>query len=97
MQRRRQNRGTREAKKLDFSNFLPLIASIRVDLGADWEFYREFLEGVIDASSRGETATAWYEQIEPLVRSNGGLRIAHEGVCFLIHEMEARKLACKLF
>lgn len=96
MQRRRQNRGPREAKKLEFSNFLPLIACIRADLGPDWGFYREFLEGVIDASTRGETASAWYEQIKPLVENHAGLRLAHEGICFLIHELETRTLGCKL-
>ncbi|KAI8934300.1 hypothetical protein NX059_009039 [Plenodomus lindquistii] len=75
---------------MDFSNFLPLLAVIRADLGSDWEFYKEFLESVIDSAGRSEDTSAWYEQVETLVGDQSGLRFSHEGICFLLRGLEKK-------
>lgn len=74
-----------------FSNSLPLIIAIRADIGPDWEFYKEFLEGVVDTMSNGEDTSAWFEHIEPLVKGQNKLKLAHEGICFLFREVKARE------
>ncbi|CBX92100.1 predicted protein [Plenodomus lingam JN3] len=90
MPHRQQKPSTQKQKNIPFSNFLPLIAVIRADLGADWAFYEEFLESVVDAAGRGEDSSAWYEQMEALVGDQVSLRFSHEGVCVLLRGLEGR-------
>jgi hypothetical protein len=85
MQRKQQRRRTPEAKT---TNFGPLLQVRREDLGADWGFYKEFLEGAQAAIARGEGISAWVEQIEPLVQEPPARQFAHQGVLFLLRERE---------
>jgi hypothetical protein len=86
MQRHQQKHPIHKSKFSQPSNFDPLLKDIRAKLGPDWEFYNEFLEGVTTAATRGEDVSAWFEQIEPLVKGREDIYFAHEGVLFLLAE-----------
>ncbi|KAF2849005.1 hypothetical protein T440DRAFT_534525 [Plenodomus tracheiphilus IPT5] len=90
MPRHQRKESIPKTKLMEFSNFFPLIVCIRADLGPDWGFYQEFLEGVMGAADRGEDTSAWYEQAETLVGEQAGLRFSHKGVCFLLRGLEVK-------
>lgn len=70
-------------------NFSLLLYVLRTELSLDWGFYQEFLDEVKAAIVTGRRFSVWAEQIEPLVRSLA-CQFAHEGVLFLLREMEVR-------
>jgi hypothetical protein len=73
--------------KARLNNIDPLLLIIRAELGADWGYYREFLERAAAAKASGENVSAWVDHIEPLVQKPA-LRFAHQGVLFLLGEMD---------
>jgi hypothetical protein len=87
MQRSRQLRSApKPSQKAKLNNFSPLLLALRAGLGSDWCFYKDFLERAVAAKARGEDLYPHIKQIEPLVQDSS-LRIAHEGVAFLLGEL----------
>ncbi|KAJ4364966.1 hypothetical protein N0V83_008582 [Neocucurbitaria cava] len=83
-------------------NFLPLLHDIRRKLGADYTFYRDFLDGVLRAhrlsttsqspssipSSYSEDTSAYFEQVAQLLQGREeDVAFSHQGVLFLLGEM----------
>jgi hypothetical protein len=73
----------KSAPKAKVSNLGPLLQVLRSELSPNWGFYKEFLVGAQAAIARGESTSAWDEQIEPLVQEPA-LQVAHQDVFFLL-------------
>ncbi|RMZ66102.1 hypothetical protein GMOD_00005171 [Pyrenophora seminiperda CCB06] len=71
-------------------NFSLPLRVLKVEFGADWCFYQEFLDGAKAAIVAEESYSAWAEQIEVLIKDNAAAKVAHAGVLFLLKEMEMR-------
>lgn len=69
------------------SNFDPVLIDIRKKLGANWVYYEECLEAIINASARHEDTSAWFEQMQKIIQGVNGVQIGHEGVLFLLREL----------
>ncbi|KAF3031899.1 hypothetical protein E8E11_002382 [Didymella keratinophila] len=68
--------------------FTPLLAEIRSCLGDYWTFYEECIDGVLDAATKQQDTIAWFEQMQQLVEGIDKVRISHEGILFLLRDMD---------
>jgi hypothetical protein len=73
-------------------NINPLLKVIWAELGLDWDIYYEFLVEIKAAITAGDNLATIIDQIEPLIQTRS-CQVAHQGVLFLLREMEVRRHA----
>lgn len=73
----------------DPRNVSPLLTVLRQELGLNWGLYKEFLVGIKAAILVGDNAAPLIHQMEPLVQ-NRACQVAHQGVLFLLKELEMK-------
>ncbi|KAJ4318936.1 hypothetical protein N0V94_004166 [Neodidymelliopsis sp. IMI 364377] len=67
--------------------FTPILVDIRSKLGDDWTFYKECIDGIVDAATNQHDTTAWLEQMHQLVEGNDRVASSHSGILFLLQDM----------
>lgn len=76
-----------KSRLLKPDRFYPLIAEMQSELGDSWIFYEECIGGIIEATADQQGTTAWVEQMQQLVDGNRKVTLSHEGILFLLRDM----------
>lgn len=92
MQCQRQRKTTRNAshKTRDMDRFTPLLTDIRIGLGDRWVYYEECIDNILETAARQEDTTAWFEQMQHIVKDIDSVHFSHQGVLFLLRDMGVR-------